>query len=84
LAAAGVVGVKTLTPLFQINFLLLFIHVYFFPAKVDVSPTFLQLAPAFTAAFALIGEARARIRIKESAIFFIGKVLGVVEDYATI
>jgi hypothetical protein len=39
-----------LTPLFQINFLPLLMHVYFLPALVEVAPAFEHLDPALTAA----------------------------------
>jgi hypothetical protein len=58
--------------------------VYLFPAKVEVSPAFLHVAPAFTAAFELIGEIRERIKIRNKRFFFIPKVLGVLQDIATV
>jgi hypothetical protein len=45
-------GARTVTPLFQTNFLPLLMHVYFFPAEVEVAPSFEHVAPAFTAALA--------------------------------
>jgi hypothetical protein len=87
-AGVGVgVGVGTVlvtkAPLFQINFLPLFTHVNFLPAIVVICPAFLQLAPAFTAACALRGAIREIIRERASRVFFMGKVLSVIEDIAT-
>jgi hypothetical protein len=41
------------TPLCQINFLPLFMHVYLIPADVEIWPTFLQAEPGFIAADAI-------------------------------
>ena len=43
-------GGATVTPLFQTSFLLLLMQVYFFPAYVEVAPSFVQELPAFTTA----------------------------------
>ena len=66
------------TPLFQMSFLPLFMHVYFLPAYVEVCPALLQLAPALIAAVAFSGATRANIRVSVSRIFFIGKVSRVI------
>ena len=50
--AAGLAGVVTFTPLFQMSLLPLLIHVYFLPAFVAVEFNFAHLSPAFTAATA--------------------------------
>ena len=43
-------GFAVATPLFHINFLPLFTHVYFLPLYVDVAPALEHLAPGVTAA----------------------------------
>jgi hypothetical protein len=57
--------------------------VNFLPATVDVSPAFLQLAPAFTAACALSGAIKVKTRVSESRIFFMDKVSRVNQTIAT-
>ena len=47
----------TETPLFQTNFFPDLTHVYFFPARVEVAPTFTHLDPAFGVA-ACKGDAK--------------------------
>ncbi len=63
-------GLATATPLFQTSFFPLFTHVNFLPAKVDVCPTILQVAPALIAAVAFKGTARVKVRVSASKIFF--------------
>ena len=87
--AAGATGVTdegfiTASSLFQINFLPLFTHLNFLPAIVVICPAFLQLAPAFIAACALMGAIRERIKARASRIFFMGKVFRVNRRIATI
>jgi hypothetical protein len=58
----------TITPLFQINFLPLLIHVYFLPALVEVAPAFAHLEPALMAALdEEIGSAVSRSIERKSA-----------------
>jgi hypothetical protein len=64
-------GTEIDTPLFQTNFLPLFTHVNFLPFAVAVTPTFLQLSPAFTAAIAFIGTRNSAKAMNEPSHFFI-------------
>jgi hypothetical protein len=50
------VGVTTLTPLLQTNFLPDLIHVYFFPETVEVKPNLEQVDPGFVIAYARLIE----------------------------
>jgi hypothetical protein len=52
--------------------------VNFLPAKLEVCPAFLQLAPALIAAVAFSGATKAKTRIRASKIFFTGKVSMVI------
>ena len=72
------VGLVIETPLFQTSFLPLFTHVNFLPAKLEVCPAFLQLAPALIAAVAFSGATKAKTRTRASKIFFTGKVSMVI------
>jgi hypothetical protein len=76
-------GLVIATPLFQTSFFPLFTHVNFLPAEVEVCPAFLHFAPALTAALALIGVIRAKIRSRDSRSFFISKVSRVIRGIAT-
>ena len=67
------VGLIIATPLFHTNFLPLFTHVNFLPFAVAVTPTFLQLSPAFTAAIAFIGMRNSAKAMNEPSHFFIRK-----------
>jgi hypothetical protein len=61
-------------PFFQVSFLPLLMHVYFLPAKVDICPAFLQFPPILMAAVAFNGAIRAKTKVKESRILFMGRV----------
>ena len=65
-------GLTIATPLFQTSFLPLFIHVYFLPAKIEICPDFLQVAPGLIAAAACKGVTSANIRVSASKFFFMG------------
>ena len=69
----------TNTPLFQTNFLPDLIHVYFFPAIVEVAPTFAHADPALGAA-ACKGDAR---RANDNTDATIAKRFFIDEKYAT-
>ncbi len=58
------VGLGSVTPLFQINFLPDLTHVNLLPFAVAVLPTFLHGSPALTAATALKGAASKAIAIR--------------------
>jgi hypothetical protein len=65
-------GVGITTPLFHTSLEPLFIQVYFLPRYVEVSPAFLQLAPALTAAVAFKGIRKANITMNAIRDFFMG------------
>lgn len=62
------------TPLFQTNFLPDLTQVYFFPAVTVVAPAFVHVAPALTAANAVVPERRVEKEISKIAKRLIGIV----------
>ncbi len=68
------VGLAMATPLFQTSFFPLLMHVYFFPAYVEVEPALEHDAPAFGEASAEVGTSRAKAITRAKSGFFMTEV----------
>ena len=68
------VGLAMATPLFQTSFFALLMHVYFFPAYVEVEPALEHDAPAFGEASAEVGTSRAKAITRAKSGFFMTEV----------